>query len=80
MDPEIQWRVEAMQGQLVPGQPVPVLVAGPGLQTGPGECFSCGEPLPEPEPPKEGELPPVPRSRCDLCVEAARLVLMKDAE
>ncbi len=69
LDPDIHWRVEAMQPQ-VPAWPAPVLslLARSDIQPGVDDCFSCGDPL-EPMGPT-----PVPR-RCQPCRQAAWLVL-----
>ena len=65
---EIAWRSARMQGQVLPGKPVPVLVARVG-QAGAGRCLSCGE-----------ELVPGECVRCQWCVRAAQQVLGWDQE
>ena len=63
LSPGVAWRVEAMQGQIVPGQPVPFLIARPGSGDE-GQCLSCDDPL-------GGRA----TYRCASCVVAARVVL-----
>jgi hypothetical protein len=60
---EVAWRASAMQVQVLPGKPVPFLVARVS-QTGSGQCLSCGE-----------ELAPEVRVRCQWCAGAAQQVL-----
>jgi hypothetical protein len=60
---EIAWRAARMQGQILLGKPIPVLVAR-ASQAGPGRCVSCG-----------ADLAPGERMRCQRCVQAAQQVL-----
>jgi tubulysin polyketide synthase-like protein len=76
--PEVRWRLQAMQEQLTPGQPAMLLFARPDLQPEDGQCVSCGEPLPDPEPQPEGGPTLAPRLRCDLCAHAAALALERE--
>jgi len=43
-DPEVAWRLEAMQRQVPPSGAIPDLIAREA-PTQPGTCFSCGDPL-----------------------------------
>lgn len=65
---EIAWRVASMHGQVLPGKPIPVLVARVS-QASPGQCVSCGD-----------DLAPGERVRCQLCVRAAQQALDLDAK
>jgi hypothetical protein len=65
---EIAWRAARMRRQILPGKPIPVLVAR-ASQAGPGQCLSCGE-----------NLTPEDRVRCQWCVRAAQLALGWDME
>ncbi|MFT4037634.1 MAG: hypothetical protein QM692_05590 [Thermomicrobiales bacterium] len=60
---EIAWRAARMQGQVLPGKPIPVLVAR-ACPVGAGQCVSCGE-----------DMAPGERVRCRWCVTAAQQVL-----
>ena len=62
-DPEVQWRLDAMRGQVPTSGPIPFLVAR-DIQPAPGACQSCGDALNPGQP-----------YRCRLCVEAAILAL-----
>lgn len=63
LSPGVAWRVEAMQGQIVPGQPVPFLTARPGSGDE-WHCLSCDDLL-------GGRA----TYRCASCAVAARVVL-----
>jgi hypothetical protein len=65
---EIAWRASNMQAQILPGKPIPMLVAR-GSHIGPGQCLSCGEDL------EQGQ-----RVRCRWCVRAAQQALGWDKE
>jgi hypothetical protein len=65
---EIAWRTARMNAQILPGKPIPFLVARAN-STRPGQCLSCG-----------GALTPAERVRCQWCVRAAQRVLGWDEE
>jgi hypothetical protein len=65
---EIAWRVTRMREQILPGKPIPFLVAQASPE-GPGQCLSCGE-----------ELAPEERVRCQWCVRAAQQALGWDEQ
>lgn len=45
-DDAVQWRVEVMRAQLVPGRgSIPFLVARHGCKPKPDDCVSCGDAL-----------------------------------
>ena len=72
-DPKIGWRMAAMRQQLPPTPaPNPLLMARPGIDPGPGECQSCGNPL--------EERPAIGVGRCEPCRQAAWRVLEDRAE
>ena len=60
---EIQWRVDAMRGQYVPGVGFHFLVARREFVDAPGCCLSCGDPL-------QGR-----KHRCPPCARAAEIVV-----
>jgi len=61
---DVQWRVDAMRQQIRSSGPIiPFLMARPSIETAPGTCPSCGDPV-------AGGI-----DRCGLCGEAARIVV-----
>ncbi len=60
----VGWRTTVMAAQMLPGGPIQLLFARPGVRLPAGSCCSCGDPL-----------GPDDRYRCPPCVAAATAVL-----
>ena len=62
----VEWRVQVMREQVVPGRALPFLVARPDVTPGPDACISCGDAV--------ERVPAMGAGRCPACRQAAIVV------